>query len=233
MISKILRKHISLSDEEAKKMDFIADSLVEKNKLLNLTALTEPVDVAMLHFYDSLTVLDGEMLAKTSKKQVIDIGCGAGFPSLPLAVSCPESHFTLLDSTAKKLSFAEEMKSALGLNITTLAARAEEVSHKAEYREQFDIATARGVARLNILCEWALPFVKVGGVFVAMKGSNGKAEADEAENAVKTLGGRIVAIKSVEIPLSEHTHTLIYIKKEHPTSKEYPRENRKIQKKPL
>lgn len=233
MISEILKKYISLTDNESKKMDFIAESLVEKNKSLNLTALTEPTDVAMLHFYDSLTVLDGEMLAKSSNKQVIDIGCGAGFPSLPLAVVCPQSHFTLLDSTAKKLGFAEEMKSALGLNITTLPARAEEISHKAEYREQYDIATARGVARLNILCEWAMPFVRVGGVFIAMKGSNGKAEADEAEDAVKTLGGRIVAIKSVEIPLSDHTHTLIYIKKERPTPPEYPRENRKIQKKPL
>ena len=233
MVSEILKQFLTLSKDEADKFDAIANALVEKNKVVNLTALTEPTDVAMLHFYDSLTLCDGEILSKDSEKSVIDVGCGAGFPSLPLSVFCPKSTFTLLDSTEKKLEFAKEQKQGLGLNIKTLAGRAEELSRERAYRESFDIATARGVARLNILCEWAMPFVRVGGLFVAMKGPRGIEEAEEAKSAIKTLGGVLERIIEAPIPLTERTHTIIVIRKTSSTLTSYPRENNKIQRRPL
>lgn len=233
MVSEILKQFLTLSDDEAVKLDAIANALVEKNKVVNLTAITEPKDVAMLHFYDSLMLCDGEILDKNSKKTVIDIGCGAGFPSLPLSVFCPQSTFTLLDSTEKKLEFAKEQKQSLGLGIKTLAGRAEELSWEKAYRDSFDIATARGVARLNILCEWAMPFVRVGGLFAAMKGPRGTEEAEEAKTAIKTLGGTLERIVEVPIPLTERTHTIIIIRKISPTPQHYPRENKLIKKRSL
>ena len=233
MVSDILKQFLTLSDEEKIKFDAIANALVEKNKVVNLTALTEPKDVAMLHFYDSLTLCDGDILSKDSEKTVIDVGCGAGFPSLPLSVFCPKNTFTLLDSTEKKLEFAKEQKQNLGLNIKTFAGRAEELSHEKAHRDSFDIATARGVARLNILCEWAMPFVRVGGLFVAMKGPRGAEEAEEAKTAIKALGGMLERIVEVPIPLTERTHTIVVIRKISPTPSLYPRENKKIQKRPL
>lgn len=233
MISEILKNHIKITEEQAKMFDIIAEMLVEKNKVVNLTALTEPQDVAMLHFYDSLSLCDGDVLSKDSAKSVIDVGCGAGFPSLPLSVFCPSCRFTLLDSTEKKLELAKELKERLGLGLETLPGRAEELSRLPSHREKYDLATARGVARLNILCEWAMPFVKVGGVFAAMKGPKGAEEAEEAKNAIKILGGTLERITNVEIPLTDRTHSIIVIRKTSPTPPTYPRENRKIQKKPL
>ncbi len=230
--SDVVKKYRpSLTDRECVGLDIIGNSLVEKNEVMNLTALTDERGVGLLHFWDCLTLLDTDIF---KAKSVIDVGCGGGFPSLPLALCAPDCTVTSNDATAKKLDFVVETAKKAGIdNLTALVGRAEELGLDPEYREKFDVATARGVARLNVLCEWCMPFVRVGGYFVAMKGERGREEADEAGNAIAKLGGKLVDIISIEIPELDYLHTLIVIKKITPTPSAYPRMNSKIKKKPL
>ena len=218
------------SEEEYGRLAVIANRLVEVNQSLNLTSLTEPEEVALLHFYDSLTLLktglfDGEY-------SVLDVGCGGGFPSLPLA-ACSKCRVTSNDATAKKLNFVVETAKLAGMEITPLCGRAEELGKEAAYREQFDRVVSRGVARMSVLCEWCLPFVKVGGYFVAMKGNRGREELEEAMNAVEVLGGKVVEVLDAPIPVFDRSHTLLVIQKVSATDAKYPRPNGKIMKKPL
>ncbi len=221
----------SLTDDQCRSLDIIGECLRDTNAVMNLTALTDEKGVGLLHFWDSLTLLDTNLF-KNAK--VIDVGCGGGFPSLPLALCSENCVITSNDATAKKLNYVSETAKAAGINnLNTLCGRAEELSHNKKYRESFDIAVARGVARLNILCEWCMPFVKEGGYFVAMKGEKGREEAEEARNAISLLSGELVDIIDFKVPEFEYLHTLCVIKKTKTTPKDYPRRNNIIQKKPL
>ena len=200
--------------------------LVEKNQVMNLTAITEPEAVAQLHFVDSLTVLKA---ADCKGKSIIDVGCGAGFPGVPVAIAEPTAKVTLLDSLQKRMNWLSEILPGLGIDAAVVAARAEE--YVASHREQYDIATSRAVARLNILCELCLPYVKVGGKFLALKGAMTREEVDEAKNAITTLGGRVAEIR--EFPIADAIHRIVVIEKIRPTPKQYPRKFAKIKQSPL
>jgi len=200
--------------------------LVEKNQVMNLTAITEPEAVAQLHFIDSLTVLRA---ADCKGKSIIDVGCGAGFPGVPVAIAEPTAKVTLLDSLQKRMNWLSEILPGLGIDAAVVAARAEE--YVASHREQYDIATSRAVARLNILCELCLPYVKVGGKFLALKGAMTQAEVEEARKAIATLGGKVAEIR--EFPIADAIHCIVVIEKVKPTPKQYPRKFAKIKQSPL
>lgn len=221
----------TLTDAQCASLDIIGQCLRDKNEVMNLTALTDEKGVGLLHFWDSLTLLDTNLF---KNQRVIDIGCGGGFPSLPLALCAPDCVITSNDATAKKLAYVEETAKKAGItNLKTLVGRAEELSQKSEHRENYGIAVARGVARLNVLAEWCMPFVEVGGYFVAMKGEKGREEADEARKAISVLGGELVDIIDIKVPEFDYLHTLVIVKKTKQTPKIYPRRNSQIQKKPL
>ena len=200
--------------------------LVEKNQVMNLTAITEPEAVAQLHFVDSLTVLKA---ADCKGKTIIDVGCGAGFPGVPVAIAEPTAKVTLLDSLQKRMNWLGEILPGLGIHAEVVAARAEE--YVAQHRECYDIATSRAVARLNILCELCLPYVKVGGKFLALKGAMTREEVDEAKKAITTLGGRVAEI--LEFPVADAVHRIVVIEKIKPTPRQYPRKFARIKQNPL
>ena len=211
--------------EKGEKFAVLFDELIAFNNVTNLTAITECEEVALRHFADSLTAADKIPVGAT----VIDVGCGGGFPTLPLAIARPDLAITALDSTAKKLVFVENMARKLSLNVKTLAARAEEIP---ECREKFDIALSRAVARMNLLTELCLPLVKVGGKFVAMKGASGKEELAEAEGGITKLGGTVTGVDAFTL-LSAGERVIITVDKVAPTPSAYPRPWGKIKKKPL
>ena len=200
--------------------------LVEQNKVMNLTAITEPEAVAKLHLLDCLTVLK---CADLKGKKLIDVGCGAGFPGVPLKIGCPELDLTLLDSLGKRMNWLEATLPKLGVDATYVTARAEEAV--ADRREQYDFATSRAVARLNILLELTAPYVKVGGAVLAMKGAAGKEELDECKNAIKQLGLKLEKVH--EFPMDGTNHMVIVLRKVAPTPAKYPRRYAKIKAAPL
>ncbi|MBQ4086807.1 MAG: 16S rRNA (guanine(527)-N(7))-methyltransferase RsmG [Clostridia bacterium] len=208
-----------------------ADLLVEWNKKMNLTAITEPGEIITKHFIDSLYGLPYLPNGGT----LIDVGTGAGFPGIPLKIARPDLSLTLLDSLNKRLTFLNEVIRELALpDVKTVHTRAEEGAvKKSPLREKFDVATSRAVAQLNALAEYCLPYVKVGGVFLAYKGGDVEEECKNAKNAVKTLGGDIRDIVSYTIPTTDITHTLVVIEKIKETADIYPRQQGKISKKPL
>lgn len=203
--------------------------LTAKNAVMNLTAISGEEDTARLHFLDCAALLT---LYPFTGKSVIDIGTGAGFPGLPLKILSPGISLTLLDSQRKKADFLSEVSSHLGLADTRcICARAEDADKS--LRGSFDIAVSRALARLNVLCELCMPFVKTGGVFLAMKGPDCAAELNEAQSAITKLGGGEVEIKSYLIPGTDITHSAVIIKKIRPTPEGYPRPFGKIKKSPL
>ena len=201
-------------------------ALLEKNQVMNLTAITDPKGVAELHFQDSIRLLGA---AELRDQRVIDIGCGAGFPGVPLKIAEPGIRLTLLDSLNKRVLWLSQTLKELGIDAECVSARAEEFA--AKRREQYDIATSRAVARLNVLCELCLPFVKVGGYFLAMKGAAAEEELNEAKHAIATLGGRVERV--YEYPIADAVHRVIVIRKEKNTPPQYPRAFAKIKKSPL
>lgn len=206
-----------------------ADLLVEKNKVMNLTAITEPADIAALHFLDSAALLT---LADWKGKTVADIGTGAGFPGLPLRIVDPSIRLTLLDAQNKRVEFLKEVCGELGLaDVECVHARAEEFA--ADHREGFDLVTSRAVAALPLLCELCLPLVKVGGYFAAMKSVDADAELASAAHAIEVLGGAVDHVTDYAIPGTEVDHRVIFIKKCRETGKKYPRAFAKIKKNPL
>ena len=212
----------------ADKLARYAELLLEKNKVMNLTAITAPRDVATLHLLDCAALASQLDL---SGKRVIDVGTGAGFPGMVLAILTPDARFTLLDSLGKRVDFLKEVQTDLGLkNVTCVHARAEEFA--AQHREQFDLAASRAVAQLNVLCELTLPLVKVGGNFLAMKGASGEEELTAARGAIKKLGGEYRETRTLHLPGGD-TRTLILCKKISQTPTAYPRNGGKIAKSPL
>ncbi len=202
------------------------EAVVEQNKVMNLTAITEPSQVAKLHLLDSLSLLTVENLAG---KRIIDVGCGAGFPGVPVKIACPQAELTLLDSLGKRMSWLERILPELGVEATCVTARAEEAV--ITRREQYDIATSRAVARLNILLELTAPYVKVGGAVLAMKGTAAQEELAEAKNAIHRLGMKLERV--AEFPVDGTAHTVIVLRKIAPTPAQYPRRYAKIKQSPL
>lgn len=221
---------ISLSENELSLFDIYAAELVEWNEKINLTAITAPDDIVIKHFLDSLLLLKHVSLPENAK--MIDVGTGAGFPSLPCKIARPDISLTMLDSLNKRINFLTELSSKLRLSCECLHGRAEEVGVKPDYREKYDIATARAVAHLRELSEFCLPFVKVGGYFVSLKGPEMETELNEAKPAIKLLGGEIQSVIEYTLP-DESNRTIVIIEKISQTPPKYPRSFGKIKKQPI
>ena len=217
---------LSLSEDRIDRLTAFGEAVIRQNEVMNLTAITEPKQVAKLHLLDSLSLLSLEDL---SGKTMIDVGCGAGFPGVPTKIACPEVKLTLLDSLGKRMNWLSEILPTLGVEARCVTARAEE--YVADRRESYDVATSRAVARLNILLELTAPYVKVGGKVLAMKGSAAREELEEAKNAVKKLGLTLERI--VDFPVDEGAHTVLVFKKTAHTPPQYPRRYAKIKQSPL
>ena len=220
------KQNITLTNAQLDTLERFGEALLEKNQVMNLTAITEPSMVAELHFYDCLSLLNA---ADFHGKRVVDIGCGAGFPGVPLKIAEPSIDLTLLDSLGKRMDWLRSILPELGVAANVVTARAEE--YVASCREQYDIAVSRAVARLNILAELCLPYVKVGGVFVAMKGQLADVELEEAKKGIALLGGRVERVFSYEV--ADAMHRAVVIRKEKKTPAQYPRAFAKIKKSPL
>ena len=217
---------LDLPEERIDQLCAFGAAVVKQNEVMNLTAITEPTAVAKLHLLDSLTLL---ACADVKGKTLIDVGCGAGFPGVPTAIACPEAHVTLLDSLGKRMNWLAEILPALGVEAECVTGRAEE--EITGRREQYDVATSRAVARLNILLELTAPYVKVGGTVLAMKGTAAMEELEEAKNAISKLGLRLERV--AQFPIEDTAHTVIVLKKERPTPPQYPRRYAQIKKSPL
>ena len=217
---------LTLSDETAQRLCDFGQAVVKQNEVMNLTAITEPDQVAKLHLLDSLSVLK---TADLKGKRLIDVGCGAGFPGVPVKIACPEVELTLLDSLGKRMNWLEQILPTLGVDAECITARAEEFAEKR--RESYDFATSRAVARLNILLELTAPFVKVGGAVLAMKGSAAREELAEAKNAIAKLGLQLETVE--DFPVDGTAHSVIVLRKVKPTPAQYPRRYAKIKQSPL
>ena len=220
---------LDLDPAAADKLARYAELLLEKNKVMNLTAITAPRDVATLHLLDCAALAAQLDLFG---KRVIDVGTGAGFPGMVLAILTPDARFTLLDSLGKRVDFLREVCEQLGLkNVTCVHARAEEFA--AGHRERFDIATSRAVAQLNVLSELTLPLVKVGGLFAAMKSTSTDEEIAAARSAIAQLGGQLAGCTDYPVPETDVIHRIVRIEKVRPTPKQFPRAFARIKKAPL
>ena len=228
----ILREGLSawgLSDGGVPRLLDFSRRLLAQNEVMNLTAITAPADVARLHLLDCAALLSHYDLRG---KTVVDVGTGAGFPGMVLRILEPTCRLTLLDSLGKRVDWLREVCAEMGLSdVDCVHARAEDFA--GEQRERFDIAASRAVAPLNILCELALPLVRVGGMFLAMKSVESDAELDAAKNAVETLGGEVAEVWDYTIPTAAVRHRVIAIGKPRPTPPRFPRPYAKIKKQPL
>ncbi|WMJ21780.1 16S rRNA (guanine(527)-N(7))-methyltransferase RsmG [Paludicola sp. MB14-C6] len=219
-----------LSDEQLLKLDQYAQLLVEWNEKINLTAITEPDDIVMKHFIDSFLLLNH--IQTKEPFSLIDVGTGAGFPSLPCKIICDSMQLTMLDSLNKRINFLNEVVQNVGVKAQCIHGRAEESGKQPELREKFTYATARAVAHLRELSEYCLPFVKVGGYFVALKGFEIEEELEEAKAAIKVLGGQIVDVKKYELKDSGK-RAIVVVKKISQTPTKYPRSFGKMKKQPI
>ena len=220
LAQKALEAGLDLSEKQLEQFNMYYETLIETNKVMNLTAITEPEDVAVKHMIDSLLAFDKSFAHKT----LADVGTGAGFPGIPLKIYCPSLKITLIDSLGKRLKFLESIIGKLELtDIACEHARAEDVGRNKKYREQFDLVTARAVARLSVLSEYCLPLVKPGGMFIALKGSKYAEEISEAEAALKILGGKLISAEEVKLPGLDDGRAIIRIKKIKSTPLTYPR----------
>ena len=218
--------NLTLPEDRVDTLCAFARAMVKQNQVMNLTGITEDTAVARLHLLDSLTVLACQDL---KGKRLIDVGCGAGFPGVPLAIACPEAEITLLDSLGKRMKWLESVLPELGIRAQCVTARAEEAV--ATCRERYDFATSRAVARLNILLELTAPYVRVGGAVLAMKGTLAQEELEEAAGAIKKLGLKLEEVR--QFPIDDTNHAVIVLRKVAPTPKQYPRRFSKIKQNPL
>lgn len=222
---------IDIDDKQAEQFLLYKDLLKEWNEKINLTAITEDREIILKHFADCLTILTKRDL---SGKAVIDVGTGAGFPGLPLKIAQSGIKLTLLDSLNKRINFLNEVCNKLSLEgVECVHSRAEDGGVNPLYREKFDVCVSRAVANLAVLCEYCLPFVKVGGEFIALKGPDAENELVAAKKAISLLGGEVVGIEEVQVPETDLSHNMVIIKKVSATPKKYPRKAGKISKNPL
>lgn len=213
---------ITLSDRQKEQFDRYYELMIEKNRVMNLTGITDYDEVCLKHFTDSLTIVRIKNMDQVNS--LIDIGTGAGFPGIPIKIVFPHIEVVLLDSLNKRLKFLDEVIEQLSLEkITTLHGRAEDYAKKKEYREQFDLSVSRAVANLSTLSEYCLPFVKQGGSFISYKSADSDDEIQQAEKAVKILGGDICKVDKFRLPESEIGRSLVEIKKIKSTPGKYPR----------
>lgn len=218
--------------EQINQLDRFYEMLVEKNKVMNLTAITEYDEVVIKHFVDSMAVINAISLDKV--KSVIDVGTGAGFPGIVLKIFKPDINFTLLDSLNKRIGFLNEVKTELGLEkLSLIHGRAEDYARMSEYREQFDMCVSRAVANLATLSEYCLPFVRKEGFFVAYKADDCAEEIENAKKAIFLLGGKVENVILYKIPNTDITRTFVIIKKISIISKKYPRKAGLPSKEPL
>jgi 16S rRNA (guanine527-N7)-methyltransferase len=228
--------NVQLNVQQASAFVRFAQLLVEWNQRFNLTALDDDASILALHFADSLTLvrLLSDTLRRTPTPALIDVGTGGGFPGIPLKIALPALRVTLMDSTAKKVQFCDEVIRALELQgVRALHGRAEEAAHQPEQRERYDVVTARAVAPLPTLAEYLLPFARPGGVCIAMKGSDAQTEVDQAAGAINKLGGEVSRVETVSLPGRDDRRALIMIAKRGTTPKLYPRQGGAPRKSPL
>ena len=216
--------NITLTDEQIEQFLQYYEMLVEKNKVMNLTGITEYEEVIQKHFLDSLSLIRVIPDIASQKLTVIDLGTGAGFPGIPLKIAFPELEITLMDSLNKRILFLQEVIDALGLKkVSAVHGRAEEMASNATHRQQFDLCVSRAVSNLAVLTEYCLPFVKKGGLFVSYKSADSDAEIQEGKKAISILGGKLTSVDKFQLPDSDLRRALVCIKKVKDTPKKYPR----------
>lgn len=229
-VQRLKEFNIKINDEQIKKFMNYMNLLLEWNEKINLTAITQPEEVKLKHFVDSLTVLK----YINDDDKVIDIGTGAGFPGIPLKIMNENTKITLLDSLNKRINFLNIVIETLNLrNIQAIHGRAEEIARNKLYREKYDVAVSRAVANLSTLTEYMLPFVKVGGKCICMKGANVNEELERAQNAIKELGGEIERVDNFYLSDNDNERNIIVIKKVKETNPKYPRKAGTPSKEPL
>ena len=221
---------IELTEEQMYRLGMYSEMLVQWNEKINLTAITDPEGISVKHFFDSIYPFSLVEIPKGST--LIDVGTGAGFPSCPVKIWRDDIKLTLLDSLQKRITFLAQLSDSLSLGATCIHSRAEDLGNSSEFREKFDFATARAVANLTDLCEYCMPFVKVGGKFLALKGSDAQEEIKQARDAVKLLGGKISLVQEYTLPNGDG-RTLVVIDKISATPDKYPRNSAQIKKKSL
>ena len=231
LISAIDNYKISLSDEQIDQLQGYYEMLIEWNQKMNLTAITDPKEVAIKHFADSLSIFNYIDLPQNAR--IIDVGTGAGFPGVVMKIARPDLELTLLDSLKKRLVFLESVLNKLGLSSELIHDRAENAAQNIDLREGFDLAVSRAVARMNVLSEYCLPFVRLSGHFAAMKGPDAQPEIQAAKNAIQILGGKISKINEFELYENGGGRTIVLVEKIRPTPEKYPRNSGKIKSNPL
>jgi len=229
--NKLSKMDIVLTDRQIQQFFKYYEMLVERNKVMNLTAITEFNEVIDKHFVDSLSLVK---ILKNDNLSVIDVGTGAGFPGIPLKIAFPQLNVTLIDSLNKRITFLKDVIQGLQLkNISVYHGRAEDYGRNMQFREQFDVCVSRAVANMSTLSEYCLPFVKTGGYFIPYKSGNVQEELNQAEKAVKILGGKIENVMTFNLPDTDIERTLVSVKKIEKTKKTYPRKAGKPSKEPL
>ncbi len=230
-IKEYLEKvNIDINDEQAKQLETYGNMLREWNSVMNLTGITDKRDIVIKHFADSVIPL---CYYDFGNKRVIDIGTGAGFPGLPMKIVRPDIELTLMDSLLKRINFLKTVGSEINIESEYIHGRAEDMGQDGMYREKYDIAVSRAVAPLNVLSEYALPFIKKGGAFIALKGPGVYDEIENSRNALYTLGGSISDLKLIALPDTDINHSIVIIEKISPTPENYPRRSKKIERSPL
>lgn len=225
-----LNDYMKIDDKMKRKYKIYMDLLIEWNKKINLTAITEKNEIILKHFVDSLTIKDLIM----DEASVIDVGTGAGFPGIPLKIYNDTIKVTLLDSLNKRINFLNEVINKLELkNTTAIHGRAEDIARLSDYREKYDVVTSRAVANMSTLLEYMMPFAKVGGLCICMKGSNIEEELNNSKKAIKELGGKLSKIEEFTLPDSDIKRNIVVIEKIKPISKKYPRKAGIPSKNPL
>ena len=226
------RLHINYDDGKSRKFKGYIESVLEKNKHINLTAITDRDEFIRKHYVDSLLCASSAEFRNANS--VIDVGTGGGFPGIPLAIAFPEKEFVLIDSLNKRIRIINELCENYGIdNVTALHGRAEELGRNSNFRESFDICVSRAVANMSTLSEYCLPFVKIGGTFIAYKGPECSEELNNASNAIRMLGGEVMRIENPQFDELPFEHTLIYINKAESTRSKYPRKAGTPSKEPI